>query len=421
MLYDRWLEIAREFAAERALIDVPGDRTWTFAQLARAVDAMDSGPGPVFPQGNTPRFVMELLRGWRDGKVVCPVETGQAPPNLPEFSSEIRHVKMTSGTTGAPRAILFTETQIAADAANIVETMKLSWKAPNLAFISLAHSYGFSNLVTPLVLHGIPLILAGHPLPEIVKSSSKVADQVTLPAVPALWRSWSESNAIPSNIELAISAGAPLSLALESDLLARWGLKLHNFYGASECGGIAFDRTDSIRPDARIAGTALCGVSLSGGSGDCLEVQSSAVGQTYWPEIDSRLSDGRFQTNDLVEIRSDGVHILGRAGDQLNLAGRKVLPELIEEVLQQHPQIRQCAIFGIPSSEAERSEIAVAAVVVSTPVSQRDLNSFLLDRLPAWQVPRRWWFVPSLNETARGKISRRDLRNRYLAESVSQA
>jgi acyl-CoA synthetase (AMP-forming)/AMP-acid ligase II len=105
----------------------------------------------------------------------------------------------------------------------------------------------------------------------------------------------------------------------------------------------------------------------------------------------------------------------------LNLAGRKVLPELIEEVLQQHPQVRQCAIFGIPSSEAERSEIAVAAVVVSTPVLQGDLNSFLLDRLPAWQVPRRWWFVPSLNETARGKISRRDLRNRYLAESLSRA
>lgn len=418
MLYDRWLEIAREFATERALVDVAGSRNWTFAQLARAVDGMRGVPGPVFPQGNTPVFIMELLRGWRDGVAACPVETGQAHPNLPELSSEVRHVKMTSGTTGTPRAILFTETQIAADAANIVETMRLSPNAPNLAFISLAHSYGFSNLVTPLLLHGIPLILGGHPLPELVKSSSKVAGQVTLPAVPALWRNWAEANAIPPNIYLAISAGAPLSLALESDMLARWNLKLHNFYGASECGGIAFDRTECIRPDARISGTPLSGVSLSVGPGDCLEVQSSAVGLTYWPEADLRLGDGRFLTNDLVEIRSDGVRMLGRAGDQLNLAGRKVLPDLIEEALHQHPQVRQCVIFGIPSPEAERAEIAVAAVVVSSPVSQRDLNLFLLERLPAWQVPRRWWFVPSLNETARGKISRRDLRSRYLAETA---
>jgi long-chain acyl-CoA synthetase len=419
MLYDRWLEIAREFATERALIDVPGGRTWTFAQLARAVDEMGGVSGPVFPQGNSPVFVMELLRGWRDGTLACPVEVGQAHPNLPEFPPEIRHIKMTSGTTGSPRAILFTETQLAADATNIVATMKLSSNAPNLAFITLAHSYGFSNLVTPLLLHGIPLILGGHPLPEIVKSSSKVADRITLPAVPALWRSWSESNAIPPNIYLAISAGAPLSLALETDLLTRWNLKLHNFYGASECGGIAYDRTEVIRSDARIAGTPLSGVSLLVGPGDCLAVQSSAVGRTYWPDADPRLGDGRFQTNDLVEIQSDGVRMLGRAGDQLNLAGRKVLPEVIEEALQQHPQVRQCAVFGIQSSEAERTEIAVAAVVVSRPVSQRDLNRFLLDRLPAWQVPRRWWFVPSLNETTRGKISRRDLRSRYLAETPS--
>ena len=419
MLYDRGLEIAREFATERALIDIPGGRSWTFAQLAQAVDAMGSVSRPVFPLGNSPVFIMELLRAWRDGTVACPVEAGQAHPNLPEFPPEICHVKMTSGTTGSPRAILFTEAQLAADSTNIVATMKLSSNAPNLAFISLAHSYGFSNLVTPLLLHGIPLILGGHPLPEIVKSAGKVADRVTLPAVPALWRSWSESNAIPPNIDLAISAGAPLSLALESDLLTRWNLKLHNFYGASECGGIAYDRTEVIRSDAGIAGTPLIGVSLSIGAGDCLVVQSSAVGLAYWPDADLRLAGGQFQTNDVVEIRSDGIQMLGRAGDQLNLAGRKVLPEVIEEVLLQHPQVRQCAVFGIQSSEAERTEIAVAAVVVSDPVSQRDLNSFLLDRLPAWQVPRRWWFVPSLNETTRGKISRRDLRSRYLAETAS--
>jgi long-chain acyl-CoA synthetase len=421
MLYDQWQHIAREFASEPALIDALTGSTWTFAQLDRAVEAAGTGVGHAFPEGNSAEFIVELLRGWRDGAVVCPLEAGQLRPDLPQFPTEIRHVKMTSGTTGAPRAILFTEAQLAADAANIVRTMNLIREAPNLAFISLAHSYGFSNLITPLLLHGIPLILGGHPLPEMVKAASRLAPRVTLPAVPALWRSWLESNAIPQNIHLAISAGAPLSLKLESDLIERWNLKVHNFYGASECGGIAFDRTSQLRADERTAGTAMAGVSLSMGEEHCLEVRSPAVGQAYWPDQEARLSGGRFQTNDLVEIGDDGVRMLGRAGDQLNLAGRKIRPEVIEGALMRHPHVRQCAVFGIPSAEAERSEIAVAAIVVSESISQRELNSFLLDRLPAWQVPRRWWFVASLNETTRGKISRRDLRGRYLAESVSQA
>ena len=52
-----------------------------------------------------------------------------------------------------------------ADAENIVATMGLRPDWPNLGVISLAHSYGFSNLVLPLLLHGIPLILAPVPLP----------------------------------------------------------------------------------------------------------------------------------------------------------------------------------------------------------------------------------------------------------------
>jgi len=69
---------------------------------------------------------------------------------------------------------------------------------PILAVISLAHSYGFSNLITPLLLHGIPLILAPAPLPEIVRQAAALAPHITLPAVPAMWRAWSDVEAIPA-------------------------------------------------------------------------------------------------------------------------------------------------------------------------------------------------------------------------------
>ena len=66
---------------------------------------------------------------------------------------------------------------------------------------------------------------------------------LTLPAVPALWRVWNDADAIPPSTRLAISAGAPLPVAVEREIFQRQGLKVHNCYGASECGGIAYDAT----------------------------------------------------------------------------------------------------------------------------------------------------------------------------------
>ena len=109
-------------------------------------------------------------------------------------SAKIVHLKPTSATTGGARFVAFTAEQLAADAENIVATMGLRPDWPNLGVISLAHSYGFSNLVLPLLLHGIPLILAPAPLPEIIRRAAETETFLTLPAVPAMWRAWHEAD-----------------------------------------------------------------------------------------------------------------------------------------------------------------------------------------------------------------------------------
>src|SRR5205085_9914829 len=131
--------------------------------------------------------------------------------------SSFVHLKSTSATTGQPRMVAFTAEQLMADAENIVQTMGLCAAWPNLGVISLAHSYGFSNLILPLLLHGIPLILVGSALPEAVRRAAATEGAVTLAAVPALWGKWHEGDAIPPNVRLAISAGAALPLKLEQD------------------------------------------------------------------------------------------------------------------------------------------------------------------------------------------------------------
>jgi long-chain acyl-CoA synthetase len=481
MLYERWRTIASERRDQLALSDFASGQQWTFGDLFTAGEGVRVGKNDiVFPQGQSVEFTLTVLAAWRTGKILCPLEPGQTPPtigtdNLPHG---IVHLKLTSATTGAPRLVALTAGQLAADAENILATMGLRSDWPNLGVISLAHSYGFSNLVTPLLLHGIPLLLAPSPLPEVIRRAAKGVSALTLPAVPAMWRAWHDTDAIPANVELAISAGAPLPLALEQAIFAKHGVKVHNFYGASECGGIAYDATESPRTDAACVGAPMKNVSLAVADDGCLEVRSRAVAEGYcWgesPEEPARndahctvstLSNGCFHTSDLAEISNGSVYLRGRAGDQINVAGRKVSPETIEQALLKHPKVSECLVFGVPSCDSERTEEIVAAVVwerSSTPAPKSSLSprseawgegwgegqqhrvssgqveqtassppmeargsslrereevlrQFALGSLPAWQAPRRWWFVESLDANERGKLSRAEWRSKFLA------
>jgi acyl-CoA synthetase (AMP-forming)/AMP-acid ligase II len=391
-------------------------RRWTFRELALAAEFGTSNPQPIaFPTGASADFILTVLRSWRAAQVICPVDAGHEPPEILEhLPAEIVHLKTTSATTGVPRLVAFTAPQLLADAGNIVQTMGLQTDCPNLGVISLAHSYGFSNLVLPLLLHGIPLILVGTTLPEAIRRAAADRDAVTLAAVPALWQTWQDADSIPGNLRLAISAGAPLPLSLEQDVFSRHGVKLHNFYGSSECGGIAYDCTPEPRKDLAYMGAPLRAVEVSIAEDGCIEVRGAAVGLSYWPEASPNLRAGVFHTSDLGELNDGLVYLRGRASDQINVAGRKVLPEAIERVLTAHPRVRACLAFSVPSEDVQRGEIIVACVAGDLEVSCENLKQFAIARLPAWQVPREWWFVPALEVNGRGKLSRSEWRKRYL-------
>jgi acyl-coenzyme A synthetase/AMP-(fatty) acid ligase len=415
MLYERWCQITAERRDEVALHDLAAGRQWTFAQLRAAAESRPRPADDIVPlRGDSREFLPDLLNAWRWHKVVCPLEAGQSPPVVPAPPPPCVHLKSTSATTGRSRWVAFTAAQLAADAENIVATMGLRPEWPNLGVISMAHSYGFSNLVLPLLLHGVPLVLGESPLPEALRRAAECESAITLAAVPALWRAWHEAKAIPPNSPLAISAGAPLPARLESAIFKACGVKVHNFYGSTECGGIAYDVTDTPRGDDAGIGSPMRNVTVSLNADGCLIVHSRAVGQTYWPEPAAGLDSGQFQTGDLAELKAGVVYLRGRFGDQINVAGRKVGPESIEQALLEHPAVRHCLVFGAPSRDADRTDDIVACIVANAPVTSDALKHFLLARIPPWQVPRAWQFSESLSENARGKISRTEWRRRYL-------
>lgn len=405
MLYERFMQIAGSRASELALVDHALGKRWTFKQLVEAQVPKPSGP-VHFVRSVGANFIFDLLGAWKQGVPACPLEPSQPLPEIHEFPLNCAHIKITSGTTGVPSQIAFSAEQLFADAENIVGTMGFRPEWPNLSVISMAHSYGFSNLVTPLLLFGIPLVIGKGALPQAV--AEYISGDCTVSAVPALWRAWQDAGIGLSQIKLAISAGAPLPVGLEEDVFNRHGVKIHNFYGSSECGGIAFDRTLNPRKNSSLAGSALDNVQLSINPEGCLQVTSNAVGISYLPSS-ARLQNGTFTTNDLVEIREGEVYLLGRAADTINVAGRKVSPEKIEQALLRVPGVKEAVVFGV--EDPMRGEDIVACI--QGEVTANILKQWLGETLQPWEFPREIFQISQVPKSERGKTSRAQMRNYY--------
>ena len=423
MLFEMWQQTVRRLRDTDALVDVGASRRFTFDELDHQVALLPrSLPGEVVTASaadGPASFIAQTLRAWRDGAVLCPCEASQPDVSLLRgIPPGIAHVKSTSGTTGSARFVLFRKEQLLADVTNISTTMGFDAARPNLGVISMAHSYGFSHLVLPLLLQGMPLWHVADPLPGSMRAAFSSGEKFFLPAVPAMWRAWHHAGILTdAPLLLAMSAGAPLPLELERDVFETSGVKIHNFYGASECGGIAYDATPVPRTDAALVGTPLRGVSVNINEEGCMVVTSEAVGAGYWPpDSDSAITHSTVTASDLAEITDNGVRLIGRLSDTINVAGRKLSPSDLESALLTCPAVKHCVVFGVPSSDHSRVEDIVACVSGDSSLAQSDLVALLKARLAAWQMPRRWWITNSLVPDERGKISRAKWRSLFMEQ-----
>ncbi len=395
MLYPRWLETSRRHTLLPAVYD--GDQVFTFGDLATAVEHAPVATSPVIARAGGAVFIVEILRAWRDGQAVIPVERDAPEPSLQRPPpDDCRLVKYTPGAAGIPRGIFFNDAQVIADCDRIVAAMKLSPSIPNLAVISLSHSYGFSNVVLPLILHGVPMHLAPVPFPRPIEDIFKQHEAMVVPAVPSMWRAWHRAGILKgAPISLAISAGAPLAASLEADVFADAHLKIHNFYGASESGGISFDDSDIPRESADDVGMVLDGVSVRAGSDGRLLVNSSSVAMGYDESRDGdSLGNGNYLTRDHGNLTADGrLHLTGNCGGAINVAGRKVSPAKVEAALLATGCVTSARVFGTPSSDPERCEEICAKVSLAQGKTLDDLKAAAMERLQNWELPRHWQSV----------------------------
>lgn len=405
MLRTRWEETLNRFRDRPAIFH--GTRTLRFADLADALDAAPRATGTVVARGSAFDLALATLRGWRDDRPVLPLEapdTSTPVPDLPGFA----HLKRVPDPDGGARFACFRAAQLAADADRLVDAMGLSPDSPNLAAVSLAHSYGYVSILLPLLLHGVPLHVVDVPFPAVLADAMKGRENLTLPAVPSMWRAWHRSGVLKgAPIRLALSAGAPLTLELEHAVWETDGLKLHNFYGASECGGISWDPSDKPRELDGSLGTPLPGVDVALTGDGCFEIRSSSVAERYHP-ADGTLDGRVFRTPDHGHLEKGRLVLDSRGGEQINVAGRKVGPVRVEAALRATGHVELVRVFGVPSSDPERVDEIAALLPPGTDLAA--LRETSARTLPGWEHPRHWFLADDDSLWTR---SRHDLRKHF--------
>lgn len=325
-------------------------------------------------------------------------------------------LKLTSGTTSAPRALRFRAHQLIADCENICLTMGITEHDLNFGAIPFSHSYGFSNLLTPLLCRGVPLVATHDRMPRAILEGLDRTGATVFPGMPVFFEKLANLPNVAklSSLRLCISAGAPLTAAVGVQFTQVFGVKIHTFYGASECGGIAYDRSDETDYEDGFGGTPMLGVKIKpekGEGGQRIVVRSAAVADGYFPQEDiDAVAEGRFIPGDLVEWRTRGMYIVGRATDVINIAGRKLHPGEIEAQIAAFPGVRQVVVFGVPS--AIRGEEPVACVA-GEGIDRTALLRYCQLKLSTWQMPRDFWLLDEIPTNDRGKTSRRALAEQY--------
>ena len=429
LLLQSWEKTLRRHGDKRAVIEAASGNAVTFRELdALSLRWLEQHAGKSVLRGATVVFAAPNGVGWltlflalaKAGAIIVPLDAAEPIAAQRKLADTLRAdfwwdgerlialtsarrrgrsetclVKLTSGTTGTPRALHFNDRQLLADAKQVTSTMGITARDLNYALIPLGHSYGLGNLTLPLFAQGIPLVCGTSPLPHAIATDFARWRPTVFPGVPAMWRALAGSDVRLGSLRLGVSAGAPLPVEVARDFATRFGRRLHNFYGSSETGGIAYDRTGAVTLAGGV-GRALRGVDLSLIGPSRLEVSSAAV-VTHGNRRRHKKT-GAWVMADAITLSPRGeVRVLGRRGRTVKIAGRRVDLEEVTARLRQIAGVREAwATVGHENDP-------LLGAVVATELTAAELRTALHADTASWKMPKKWRIVPTLPLTPRGK------------------
>ena len=347
----------------------------------------------------------------------------------------------TSGTTGNPKGVVWTNGTVLWNALQQVVDFQLGPQSSTYVIIDMYYIGGRHDFTWAILYQGGTVHLkrssgfdaertvayvAEHRITHVLWVATMMFEILRLPGLEAY---------DTSRLRMIMCGGQPVSVA--TTLAAQRAFPHTDFiqvYGLTEGGGtVTFIRPQdaprkpgsagkpSMHVEIRLAGPDGHDVE-PGGDGEIL-VRAPSVTAGYWdePEMTRRLiADGWLHTGDMGRFDDEGfLYISGRKTDMIISGGMNVFPAEIEAVLRQHPAIADVAVIGLPDEKWGETVCAVVEAADGAAVDEADVIAFCTERLASYKKPTSVRVVDELPRTAVGKLKKFLLRDLFASGQPS--
>ena len=355
------------------------------------------------------------------------------PPTVEIHPKEdVALFQYTGGTTGTPKAAMLTHYNLVV---NTIQTVRWNpqveeGKEVVMGALPFFHVYGMTVAMNYAMFVGGKLVLVPKfDVKQVVKLLEK--HKVTLfPGAPTMYIAVIHMKGIEKynlrSIRACISGSAPLPVKVKEEFERMTGAKLVEGYGLSEASPVTHcnplfgqNKAGSIGipfpdTDAKIVDLETGEKELPPGEIGELVVRGPQVMKGYWnrPEETAQvLRNGWLYTGDIAKMDEEGYfYIVDRKKDMIIASGFNIYPREVEEVLYQHPKVKEAAVVGVP--HPYRGETVKAFIVPKDgmEVTEEEIKEFCKQHLAKFKVPEIIEFRKELPKTFVGKVLRRVLR-----------
>ncbi|MDR0339824.1 MAG: long-chain fatty acid--CoA ligase [Desulfovibrio sp.] len=341
-------------------------------------------------------------------------------------------LQYTSGTTGLSKGAMLTHANVNANIQQIQARLPMVMEGEQtfMAVLPFFHVYGLTTcLALPASIHAKVVIAAGFAPAELLATMEK--HKVTaLPGAPsmyiALLQQKNKSKYPLKALKLCISGSAPIAVEVIRRFEEEFSTRITEGYGLSESSPIThltsaegFRKMGSIglplqNTEARIVDMEAGSAPLGPGKVGELVVSGPQVMLGYWNNLDETaniLRNGWLYTGDIASMDEEGFfYIVDRKKDMIMVGGYNVAPREIDEVLHEHPKVREAVSVGV--AHPSRGEVIKAYVVLKEGemCERSEIVVWCRERLANYKVPRMVEFRDDLPKTLVGKVLRRALR-----------
>ncbi|WP_144127679.1 long-chain-fatty-acid--CoA ligase [Catellatospora sichuanensis] len=328
----------------------------------------------------------------------------------------------TSGTTGTPKGAELTHANLARNAQVAIGLLALTPGDVVLGALPLFHSFGQTCGLNAAIAGGACLALVPRFDPQAVLATIHQHRVTVFEGVPTMYVALlahpERATFDVDSLRLCVSGGAALPVEVMRGFEAAFGCVILEGYGLSETSPIAsFNHADRERKAGSI-GTPVAGVEMAlrdvaNGVGEIV-IRGHNIMKGYWGRPDATAeaidADGWFRSGDLARVDDEGFYfIVDRKKDLIIRGGYNVYPREVEELLYEHPAVREAAVIGIAHPELGEEICAVVALKAGATVTAEELREHVKAQAAAYKYPRHVWIVTELPKSPTGKILKREI------------